>query len=187
MNSQPTIDVYKGRLERLLSNALASARQAHAQLALEGMKHGHSSDTSSGFRLQEDQLAKREFLAAMELALSECRRASGLAGLDVQEVFDVTCDATRDYLGNLLPILIRPPNPAFSRSTSDGGRAERVREELLNLMGEVFHEYRHGLYTLPGDLAAPVVINVTNVDRSTVHGAIQQAGSGSAQSGRGGE
>ncbi len=184
MNTQPTIDVYKGRLERLLDSALGSAGQAHVQLTLNGAKHGHSSDSSSGFRLQEEQLAKREFLAAMELALSECRRASGLGGLDAQEVFDATCDATRAHLAKLLPILIRPPKPAFSLSASDGGRVERVQEELLNLLDEVFREYRHGLYTLPGDLSAPIVINVTNVDRSNVHGSIQQAGSGAAQHGR---
>lgn len=185
MISQPTIEVFTGRLERLLGNALVSAGEARAQLTLDGARHGHHSDNSSDFRLQEDQLARREFIAGMELALSECRRASERTELDAQAVYDATCEVVRTYLDKLLPIVIRPPNPAFYRSASDGGRAERMREELLNLMVEVFHEYRHGLYTLPGDLAAPVVINVTNVDRSTVNGSIQQAGSGAAQIGRG--
>lgn len=177
---EPTIDDYKRRLERLLTQALASTAQARAQLASEGASRGLFSDNSSGFRLQEEQLAHREFVAAMELALSECRRASQRPTLDGQALFEATRVAVGVHLDALVPLIIRPPNSAFAVSASDGGRVERTTHGLRKLMGEVFREYDHDLYVLPGDLNAPVVINVAYVQGSAV-GAIQQSGSGSSQ------
>lgn len=183
---EPTIDDYKRRLERLLNNELAVAGQARAQLALDGAKHGHFSDNSSGFRLQEDQLAKERFIVAMEVALTECRRASDRTALDPAEVFEATSQAVSQHLDALIPMMM-PQNPAFVRGGLDTSlRANDAYGRLRDLQAEVFWEYNHGLYALPGELGSPVVINVANVNGSNVR-SIQQSGSGSAQRGDSGK
>jgi len=178
---RPTLGDYKQRLARLLARALASAGQAYAQLTLDGAAHGEFADTSSGFRLRQEQLAHNAFVIAMELALTECRRVTERLGFDHAQVFDATCDAVHEHLDALVEVVIPPANVAFMRKDARGpDQAALVREVLKDLMGEVFWEYDLGLYALPGDPGAPVVINVANVYGSNV-GNIQQSGNGSVQ------
>lgn len=179
---EPTIDDYKRRLDRLLSNELAESGQAGAQLALDGAKHGHFSNSSSRFRLQEDALVNARFVTAMEVALTECRRVSDRTTLDPRAVFDATSDAVGQHLDALIALVL-PQNPTFASGGADTSRgASDAYGRLRELQTEVFWEYDHGLFALPGEQGSPIVINVANVQGSEVR-SIQQSGSGSAQRG----
>jgi hypothetical protein len=184
---EPTIDDYKRRLDRLLSNELAESGKARAQLSLDGAKHGHFSDNSSGFRLQEDALANARFVAAMEVALTECRRVSDRTTLDPRAVFDATSEAVSLHLDALIALVMPPQNPAFANGGVDTSRrASDAYGRLRELQTEVFWEYDHGLFALPGEQGSPIVINVANVHGSEVR-SIQQSGNGSAQRGETGK
>jgi hypothetical protein len=180
---QPTLDDYARRLDRLLSDALRAAGRARAQLALDGAAQGEFRDSSSSFRLLEEELFRTQFVEAMEIALTECRRVSERTQLDPSQLLEATRAATLDYLDGLTPVVMPPPDPALARGVDLSGSISEAYGHLRDLHAEVFWEYDHGLYVLPGDQGAAVVINVANVHGSSVD-TIQQAGSGAGQ-GRG--
>lgn len=173
---QPTLADYGRRLGRVLAGALDAAGRARAQLAAEGAGRGEFHNTSSGFRLREEDLARSHFVSGMELALGELRRVMGQTQLDAAELRDVTGEAIQAHLDRLIMIAYPRGDGAFdtTRGVSD------VYGRLRELMDEVLYEFDRGLYVLPGDPAAPVTINVANLHGSQV-GTIQQSGGNSRQ------
>lgn len=177
---EPTVDDYARRLRRLLDAELTQSGKAHAALAAQAAASGAAN--GSGFQLLERDFAERRFVAAMEVALGEYRRVTEQSAFDPSALLPRTRDVVQTHLEQLVPQVVVLASAAFQRDaeTVNAQRLQVVSDRLSALMGEVFYEFERGLYVLPGDATAPVVINIANVHGSD-GATIQQAGGGASQ------
>lgn len=181
---EPTLEDYTNRLRRLLNDLLNSAGSARAQLAADGAKRGEFSDTSSGFRQREHDLARSVVVSAAEVALSECRRISERTSLSAKELLERSEVELSAFLAALMPVVVPHAQAAFRRSgpALADQRREEIREELRAWIEVVFREYERGLYMCANEPGAPVIINMANFNQSVVW-SLQQSGAGSKQQG----
>lgn len=175
---EPTLDDYARRLERLLDAELAESGRQHVALMAQATKSG--AINGSGFQLLERDLAEKRFVAAMEAALGECRQVEGR--FDPPALIARTRELVAAHLEKLIPQMVSLTSTAFHRNAEavNAQRLKIVADRLTPLLGEVFYEFERGLYLLPGDATAPVVINIANVHGSD-GATIQQAGERASQ------
>ena len=174
---EPTLNDFERRLSRVLVELLHGAGKDRAQLTREGAAYNLSPGTSSGFRLQEEELAREWFVRLMEAALTELKRTIERTTLDPAELRLTAGRQIAEKLDEIVavalptvshPLPARPPTNLPAR--------------LRELMEEVLYEFDRGLYALPGDPSGDVTINVANVYESRV-GELQQAGRSASQRG----